>query len=558
MFNKILRKAKKMTAAALAVIMAAGCLAGCGGGEQPGRAAGSDSQTAQEAAGEASGASVDTATKEPVTLKVLMSGDKPNDWDRVLEEFYARTKDTLNITFDWTWVPSADYSDKLNVKMTAGEEYDLVFDAPWMHLRTLAEDGIYADLAPYLNNDAYPGLKECFPEDIMKFNKYSDINCALPLMFTYTDINIVMYRMDWAREAGIGTDGQITSHDELQEYLEMVLAEKDGVTPIALKDNRGFYHLFEAITVAQQQNHIYQGSLGKDLFFAIKLNDDETEVVATALPGDAEEYWEPFGGVDFWKQKLEKQHEWNKYCETDSLNQADPGSMFQIGKAGAYIDTIDAVPKYNQLLTANVPEAELGIYVYDKEARNMEKGVYNASVTSSNCLCIPAGSKNIDRTVDFLNWLFEDPANHDLFEYGIEGVHWEAAGDRQYKFPEGVSATTNYNPNGWNLTWTPKYYRFSDSYTEYSLPYAEYATNLDNFKIFGLGGFTFQSDSVKTEVAQCGAILGEVLTPLNHGVLDNPYQVMQDTTLQLRANNVQVAIDEYVKQYNEFIADPDK
>ena len=59
---------------------------------------------------------------------------------------------------------------------------------------------------------------------------------------------------------------------------------------------------------------------------------------------------------------------------------------------------------------------------------------------------------------------------------------------------------------------------------------------------------------MKTEVAQCGNILGEVLTPLNHGILENPYQVMQDTTAQLRANNIQVAIDEWVKQYNEFLA----
>lgn len=31
------------------------------------------------------------------------------------------------------------------------------------------------------------------------------------------------------------------------------------------------------------------------------------------------------------------------------------------------------------------------------------------------------------------------------------------------------------------------------------------------------------------------------------------YQVMQDTTTQLRENDVQVGIDEYVKQLNEFL-----
>lgn len=540
MFKRFLKKAKAAAAVTLAVTLTAGSLAGCSGGDQA-----QTSQSQEEAS---------VSGKEPVTLKVLMSGDKPNDWDLILEEFYARTKDTLNITFDWTWVPSSDYKDKMNVKMTAGEEYDLVFDAPWMHLRNLSVDGVYADLSPYLNNDAYPGLKKAFPEEVMKYNRYADMNCALPLFFTYTSINVVMYRMDWAKELGIGTDGQINSHDELKEYLQAVKDSKEGVIPIVLKNNRGFYHLFDAITVDQQKDHIYQGTLGKDIFFAIKLNDDETAVEATALPGDPAEYWEPFGGVDFWQQKLENQREWNQFCETDSMNQNDPGSVFQIGKAAAYIDTVDAVPKFNQLLRNNVPEAELGVYVHDEAARNMEKGVYSAELTAQNCLCIPANSKNIDRTVEFLNWLFESQENHDLFEYGIEGKHWEAVGDNQYKLPEGVEATTNYNPNGWNLTWNPSYYRFSSDYTEYSLPYAEWATELENFKVTGMTGFSFQADAVKTEVAQCGAILGEVLVPLNHGILDNPYQVMQDTTAQLRENNVQVAIDEYVRQLNEFLA----
>lgn len=549
------QKKSKAIAMLLAASMSLGALAGCGGqsgqnSTTPGsttKAAGQGTTTAANQDGQA------PAAPDPVTIKVLNSGDKPNDWDAVLDEFYSRTKDTLNITFDWTWVPSADYKDKLNVKMTAGEEYDLVFDAPWMHLRTLAQDGIYADLSSYLNNDAYPGLKKAFPEEIMQYNKFSDLNCALPLFFSYGAQNIVMYRQDWAKELGIGTDGQINSHEELKQYLEAVLANKAGVTPIALKNNRGFYHLFEAITVDMAKDHIYQGGVGKDIFFAVKLNDEETEVVATALPGDPAEYWEPFGGVDFWQQKVENAREWNKYCETDSLNQADPGSLFQIGKAGACIDTIDAVPKFNSILRTNAPEAELGVYVHEDAARTMEKGVYSASVTASNYLCVPASSDKIDRTMAFLNWLFEDAANHDLFEYGIEGVHWEAVGDTQYKLPDGVSTTTNYSPNGWNLTWNPNYYRFSADYTEYSLPYAEFSTDINNYMFDPKKGFSFQGDVVKTEVAQCGAILGEVLTPLNHGVLDNPYQALQDVAAQLRQNDVQKAIDEYVRQQNEFL-----
>lgn len=543
------KKGKKVLSILTAATLMAGSLAGCG--------TAADNTTASETAAGGTTAAGSTASgetaKAPVTLSVLMNGDKPNDWDSVVEEFYHRTKDTLNIEFNFTWVSTSDYKEKLNVKMTAGEEYDLVFDAPWMHLRTLAQDDVYVDLAPYLHNDAYPGLKKAFPEELMEHNKYSDKNVAIPLFFTYTSMDVALYRQDWAKEFGIGENGQIVSKDELKQYMEKVKTEKPGVTPIALKDNRGFYRLFETWSEYQGQN-IYQGSLGQDIFFAYKLNDEMTEVVGTAFPGDTMDHWATLGlSEDIYQSKIENQREWNQYTEVDSMNQKDPGALFQIGKAGAILDHIDAIPKFNRQLLNNVPEAELGVFIIDQPARDMQKGYYNAAMAAGNCLAIPASSKNVERTIEFLDWMFTDQANHDLFEYGIEGKHWEPVGEKQYKIPDGVSTATNYNPNGWNFSWNPLYYRFSEDYTPYTLQYAEYATQLDNFNISQLSGFVFQSDSVKTEIAQNGAILGEVLVPINHGVLDNPYQVMQDTTAKMRSNNVQKALDVYVEQLNTYL-----
>ena len=58
---------------------------------------------------------------------------------------------------------------------------------------------------------------------------------------------------------------------------------------------------------------------------------------------------------------------------------------------------------------------------------------------------------------------------------------------------------------------------------------------------------------MKTEITQCGAILGEVLTPLNHGILENPYETLQKAAADMRDNDVQKAIDEYVAQENAYL-----
>ena len=61
----------------------------------------------------------------------MLFGDKPIEMDKVLAEFENRTKDTLNTKLDIEFNPFADHKQKLNLKMTAGEEVDAAFDAPW-------------------------------------------------------------------------------------------------------------------------------------------------------------------------------------------------------------------------------------------------------------------------------------------------------------------------------------------------------------------------------------------------------------------------------------------
>ena len=96
---------------------------------------------------------------ESNTLKVLLVGSRRSGFDDVVARFEELTADTLNIKLNVEWVASGDMKDTLKLRMNTGEEYDLVFDAPFYNLRTLAAAGVYQPLESYFNNDAYPGLK---------------------------------------------------------------------------------------------------------------------------------------------------------------------------------------------------------------------------------------------------------------------------------------------------------------------------------------------------------------------------------------------------------------
>ena len=63
----------------------------------------------------------------------------------------------------------------------------------------------------------------------------------------------------------------------------------------------------------------------------------------------------------------------------------------------------------------------------------MKPGAIRTDFRANNSVVIPASSKNIDRTMKFLDWLYSSKDNHDLFELGIEGEHWIKDGDNGYK-----------------------------------------------------------------------------------------------------------------------------
>lgn len=237
-------KKNRIMAGLLATVMAVSTLlTGCGG-EDNSSTAGAGSTTEDASAAEDGAANADTEnadadstaanTEGMTTIKILHKGPKPDGWDAVYEEYLNRTQDTLGIALDINWIEHSDYQEKLNLEITSGGDWDLVFDASWVQLKNLAPEGYYADLSSYFNNPEYPGLQKAFTPEVMEANKWFGSMCYIPLFETYGNgIPCIWYRKDWARDWGVGTDGQINSYDELEAYWQA--AKDNGVIPY--KDN---------------------------------------------------------------------------------------------------------------------------------------------------------------------------------------------------------------------------------------------------------------------------------------------------------------------------------
>ncbi|MEG1880240.1 MAG: ABC transporter substrate-binding protein [Oscillospiraceae bacterium] len=531
--NKI-KKFKKVIAVAVSAVMLSGVLAGCG-----------------------SGMFADTSSSETsglTPLKIMLMGKEPAGFSEVLKEFENKTKDTLGVKLDIEWCAQGDMKSKLQLRMASGEEYDMVFDAPFLNLRQHSSSGLYQPLESYFNNPEYPGLQKAFSDKIVNLNYMFDHLYAVPIMRTYGNgIDCVYYRKDLAEKYNIG---EIDSYEKLQQYYDAIKQNDPSMIPISLKDNRGFYSMFRPNDADMSKKHIAKISAGGP-FFNILLDDKNEKIVSVAMEGDATEKFsnfpEPYkNGTG--TQRLEKIREWNKYAEPDSVSQKDPASQFAGGKAASFVDNYDGYEVNKTKLKAAIPEAELGTFIMVDDVREMKEGARSATYMSNNYLAIPTTSHKIDKTMKFLDWLFASEENHNLFELGIEGKDWEKVGDDQFKFPEGVDSSNAYTFPGYLMTWNPTYVRFPNTLEPKILEYKKYDLKESSYIESPLAGFIFDSTNVKTELAKVKPILDEVYNPLEHGVLDNPVETQKLNTAKARENGLNEIEAELVKQLNTFLS----
>ncbi|MBD0382960.1 DUF3502 domain-containing protein [Paenibacillus sedimenti] len=499
-----------------------------------------------------------TAAKklDPVTLKVMLFGNKPADMDKILAEFEKRTKDTLNIKLDIEFNPAADHKQKTKLKLAAGESIDLMFDAPWMNLNTHSTQGLYQELDKYFNNDQYPALKKAFAPEFLEANKINGHIYGIPLTNAFDDIPVVYIRKDLREKFGMKP---IQSYEDLQVYLDKVKEKEPNMIPFAGKNDRGFFDMFgleeKQTTTRLAPNRFLSSTIqGTGAYFNIALSQDGKKVLGATTLGDPAadfaQFPAPFNNPDHIYASFDKRVEWNKYLQKDVLNEKDPGVLFQSGKAAAGEGTINGFAEGNTKLKKAVPNAEQEFFVYNSKKRNMEKGGIGTEYKAWNDLVIPTTSKNADRTMKFLEWLFGTQENHDLFELGIEGTHWTKSGDKMYK---QTANTTNYIFPVYELTWNPAMSRINAENSPEALKYIEYQSKSDSYYKLPLAGFTFNSEPVKNEIAKIQPKWATLEPILLSGLDKNWKPSAEKMNKELRDLGLEKVRAELIKQAQEFL-----
>ena len=129
-----------------------------------------------------------------MTLTFFLFGEEPEGFKEVVEEAQRRLENTLNVKLNFEFTTPADYKSTLKMELMAGRKIALAYDAPWMSNNELVSSGMYYDLQDYFNNDAYPGLKKAFPEELLEANKIDGHLYWIPVIGVEKDMVMLYIR----------------------------------------------------------------------------------------------------------------------------------------------------------------------------------------------------------------------------------------------------------------------------------------------------------------------------------------------------------------------------
>lgn len=225
----LMKKSMKKWLSVVALLLAAGSVTACS--QNP---SGSTSSTPSSSAAESS-----DAEKEPVTLKYINYGSKPEtgDCDRVWEKFNEMLLAEKNCTVDVEYLGSGDVA-QLKLKFASNEDFDFCYTADWWGFYENAQSNAFLELTDDLLKENMPYTYGELPNIAWKQSSVGGKIYMVPHPFASISNIVVGYRGDLLSKYGMS---DLQTLDDLEAYLEKVSENEPGMIATALEGMANLY-----------------------------------------------------------------------------------------------------------------------------------------------------------------------------------------------------------------------------------------------------------------------------------------------------------------------------
>lgn len=438
--------------------------------------------------------------------------------------------DGVPIDFTPMYVPWDQWTNKINLMLSAGDEFELLH---------VMDD--YIPIYAYVSRDGLTPLDELIEEYAPALkDRFEDIlwKCAT------VEGKIYAIPDYWRDNSGDG-EGQLNFRlDKLEEFGLSVPTTLDEV--------------LETLPVLQQKweeqdgekRYVYEHSVNRCPLALHRTYDtwpyftSQDGLFCVRQDGTAQLY--------FTTEEFKKDCEFMHTLYTQGLIHPDvlnlPADTRRTAlDYGDYLMGIMTGPTESTLLANGIE----GTRVSSKALEPEKPYLRNLPLLNANA--VPATCKNPQAGLLFLDWMYSSQENQDLVLYGIPGTHWNPVGDDQYELIKGEDNKPLYQFDSWMIEYVP-YHRFSVDDVSTEEERADYVSNIypDNTVDSVMVGFGFNSEPVKVEYANLQAEYTTAILPIKVGVVS--YEEGFESAMEkMRTAGCEAVIAEYQKQLTDYI-----
>ncbi|WP_068605979.1 ABC transporter substrate-binding protein [Paenibacillus swuensis] len=467
----------------------------------------------------------DTPVLEPVELTWYTIGpEQPKDTEEIEKAANEYLKDKINATIKFKVLDWGSFDSRSNAMMASQEPFDIIFTAFWKNYGANAVKGAYLPIDDLMEKYA-PKTKALFTQEFLDGAKVNGNLYAVPVNKDKAASYGYLYRKDLADKYGFDMSA-IKSPYDIEPLLKTIKEKEPTITPLGA--SRLPADILQWTTTIAPHALVYS---------TLSDHKDDNKVYAAHFgPPGKEGVPEQPKVLRDWYQKgyIRKDIATYKGSAQDDANKGQVFIWAEQLKPGKDKE-VEAALKANGI-AGEVAQIEL------------TPPTFSANDITGAMMAVSKSSKNPERAMMFLELLNTDKYLNNLFNFGIEGVHYtkvseeviQPVEDRKWPF---VS-------NNWIL---------ANQYINYLLP-NEDPEKWKKFEAFNNSatpakgiGFQFNNEKVKTEFANIENVIKEFDNALWWGAVD-PEKYYPKLKEKLKKAGIDKYVAEVQKQYDEWRA----
>lgn len=450
---------------------------------------------------------------KPYELVLYFLGDPQKDTGLIEQRVNEYLQPQINATVNINFIPWSEAEQKVPVFLASGQKIDVLFSQA-KHMASLASKGALNPVNELLEQHGQDALKSMYNK-FLELSKVNGLNYGVQNPKEIASQWVLRFNEPLLKRHGIDASG-VNSLASAESVMKQLKERDATIYPIEPTMQSLWYVPFDYV-------------MNENIPFGMVYEPMATD-------GKIVNLWETPEA----KEALETVRAYYKagYIRPDVATYVRPEIEEQAGK-------------WLTGMSGGIPTAEI-IWTnragFEVSYNPVEKPIVTTNSVMSAMLTIPKTSEDPERAMMFINMLHADVYLHNLFVYGIEGVHYKKVSDRVIK---DLPA----RKERWNTGW----FQFGNSFLNYLME-ADPADKWKQFETFNaeaqispLVGFIFDPAPVQAEIAAIQNVTAQVRLPLITGSVD-PKQFLPKVNEKLKAAGSDKVMAEMQKQYEAWKA----